>query len=92
LKGTVIKYNESFPYGKRVIYCSINGKLLDEKSTYKILTNNFLAEGGDGFLAFKKATAKKDTHIEVIQTMIEYMKTFDTYNPRLQGRVVKVKE
>jgi 5'-nucleotidase / UDP-sugar diphosphatase len=91
-KGTVIKYNESFPVGKRVTYCSINGKLLDEKSTYKILTNNFLAEGGDGFLAFKKATAKKDTHIEVIQTMIEYLKTFDTYNPRLQGRVVKVKE
>jgi 2',3'-cyclic-nucleotide 2'-phosphodiesterase (5'-nucleotidase family) len=91
-EGTAIRYKESMPLGNRVTYCSIKGELLYEGKTYKVLTNNFLADGGDGFLAFKKATNKKDTNIGVIQTMIDYMKTFDTYNARIQGRVVKVKE
>lgn len=88
--GITINYNDSLPAGSRIVFCSIKGEVLDRDKTYRVLTNNFLAEGGDGFLAFKKGEAKKDTNVEVVQTMIQYMKTFDVYNPHLCGRVIRV--
>lgn len=89
-EGTTIQYNDSLSKGNRIIKCSIKGKLLDENSIYKILTNNFLAEGGDGFLAFQKAVTKKDTHIQVLQTMMQYLQTFELYQPKLSRRVVNI--
>jgi len=91
-EGTVIHYNDSLPIGSRIVICKIKGELLDENHTYKVLTNNFLAEGGDGFLSFQDAITKKDTHIPVIQTMIQYLQTFDIYTPQLSGRVINVRK
>jgi 5'-nucleotidase/UDP-sugar diphosphatase len=89
-EGFSVSYDESLPVGNRVVSCTINGFSLDENKTYKVLTSNFLGDGGDGFLAFKKAISKKDTRIEIVQSMIQYMKTFDTYKPKIQGRVIRV--
>jgi 2',3'-cyclic-nucleotide 2'-phosphodiesterase (5'-nucleotidase family) len=68
----------------------IKGKTIENKRNYKVLTNNFLVEGGDGLLSFKKSDWKKETHIGVVQTMIDYMKSFEVYTPKISGRVVKV--
>lgn len=87
--GVEMVYNDTLPIGSRVVSCNIKGKILTEDKTYKVLTNNFLAEGGDGFIAFKNAISKKDTHIEIVQTMIQYMKTFDVYTPMFYGRIVR---
>jgi 5'-nucleotidase len=38
---------------------SVNGKPLDPNARYRIVTNNFLAEGGDFFTAFKAGTDEK---------------------------------
>lgn len=89
-KGVEMRYDDSLPIGNRVISCKINGQPLDPNKTYKFLTSNFLADGGDGFLAFKKAIVKKNTYTSIIQTMTEYLKTFEVYKPQLYGRVVKV--
>jgi len=88
-KGTVIHYNDSLPIGRRVTLCTIKGESLNENTIYKILTNNFLVQGGDGFLAFRKADNKRETNITVIQIMTDYMKTFEVYKPLLYGRIVK---
>ena len=88
--GMVIQYNDTLPLGSRVVRCTLNGKALEDQRMYKVLTNNFLVEGGDGFLSFKKAASKDETHLEVVQTMISYLKTFAVYQPKLTGRVVKL--
>jgi 5'-nucleotidase / UDP-sugar diphosphatase len=90
-KGVELVYDENRPAGSRIISCNINGKPLDDKAQYKVLTSNFLADGGDGFLAFKNAVSRKKTNVEIVQTMINYLKTFETYNPKLEGRVRRVK-
>jgi 2',3'-cyclic-nucleotide 2'-phosphodiesterase (5'-nucleotidase family) len=89
-EGTVLQYNDSLEKGNRVVSCLINGKTIENNKKYKVLTNNFLAEGGDGFLSFKKSDWKNETHLGVIQTMIDYMKSFEVYAPKISGRVVKV--
>ena len=36
----------------------LNGTPIDKAASYRIVTNNFLSDGGDGFPAFKSGTSK----------------------------------
>ena len=88
-KGVEVVYDESKPIGNRIVKCNIKGAPLDDNKTYKVLTSNFLADGGDSFLVFKKTLFYKNTGIEMLQAMIKYLKQFETYQPKLEGRVKK---
>ncbi len=88
-KGVEMAYDESKPKGSRVVKCLIKGEPLDDSKTYKVLTSNFLADGGDGFLMFKKALKYKNTRVEMLDSMVKYMKRFEIYEPKIEGRVRK---
>ena len=88
-KGVEIVYNETLPVGSRITSCKLNTEELNRNKIYKVLTSNFLADGGDGFLAFKKAVSRKKTTHEIVQAMISYLKTFKEYKPVLEGRIKK---
>ncbi|NNE66546.1 MAG: bifunctional metallophosphatase/5'-nucleotidase [Pyrinomonadaceae bacterium] len=88
-KQIEMTYDESKPIGARVVTCRISGRSLDDKKTYKVLTSNFLADGGDGFSMFKKASSYKNTGFGLLDSMIKYMKTFKKYDPKVDGRVKK---
>ena len=89
-KRVEMAYDESRPIGNRIVICKIDGVPLDDDRTYKVLTTNFLADGGDGFYMFRNATSSKRTGMEVLQVMIRYLKTFKRYKPRIEGRVKRV--
>ncbi|MEZ5308839.1 MAG: bifunctional UDP-sugar hydrolase/5'-nucleotidase [Pyrinomonadaceae bacterium] len=91
-KGVEMEYDESRPVGKRVTKCLIKGMPLDDSKTYRLLTSNFLADGGDGFLMFKNAVKYKNTRIEMLQSMIKFLKKFEVYEPRIEGRVRRTRE
>jgi 5'-nucleotidase len=59
------RWDSTQPKGRRVVAGSItiDGVPLDDAKTYKIVVNNFLAEGGDGFPIFAQATNKVETGI-----------------------------
>ncbi len=88
--GVAMAYDEKKDIGSRLIKCNINGKALEDTRIYKVLTSNFLADGGDGFTSFRKAKSKKKTNIEILETMVSYLKTFDEYVPKTEGRVIKM--
>ncbi len=44
----------------KVKQLTIGGKAVDDNSTYNIATLNFVAEGGDGMVAFNKALSRTD--------------------------------
>lgn len=88
-KGVEIIYDESKPIGNRLVKCNIKGVPLDDNKTYKVLTSNFLADGGDGFLVFKNTLSYKRTGVEMLQAMIKYLKQFPIYQPKIEGRVRK---
>jgi 2',3'-cyclic-nucleotide 2'-phosphodiesterase (5'-nucleotidase family) len=89
-KGVEMFYDESRPKGSRVVVCKIRGIPLDDNKTYKVLTSNFLADGGDGFLMFKKASSYKNTGGGILDSMITFLKKFETYEPKIEGRVKKL--
>ena len=86
-KGVEFVYSESLPVGKRVVSLKIKGAPLQLNQTYKIITSNFMADGGDGYFAFKKATQRKNTQEFILDAMAKYLKTFKVYSPSLEGRV-----
>jgi len=89
-KGVEIQCDENKPVGSRIISCKLNGMDIDRDKTYKVLTSNFLSDGGDGFVAFKKALTRKKTTQEIVQSMISYLKQYKEYQPLLEGRIKKI--
>ncbi|MDB5961317.1 MAG: bifunctional metallophosphatase/5-nucleotidase [Massilia sp.] len=59
------RWDNKRPAGAKVVPDSIfiNGAPLIDTSTYRVVANNFLAEGADGFPMFAQATNKRDTNI-----------------------------
>ncbi len=59
----------------RVTINSINGEAFDAEATYAVITNNFLAAGGDTYYAFASATSQFDTGIPLDEALMDYITT-----------------
>ncbi len=57
----------------RVTIGSINGKEFDPEATYAVITNNFVAGGGDTYYAFAAATNQFDTGLPLDEVVMEYI-------------------
>jgi 5'-nucleotidase len=62
-RGLSYRWNEAMPKGQRVVSITLDGVPLDDAKTYRIVANNFLAEGGDGFPMFTRGANRIDTNI-----------------------------
>ncbi|MET0946057.1 MAG: 5'-nucleotidase [Flavobacterium sp.] len=56
----------------------IQGKPIDVSKTYYVVTNDYLANGGDNMSFFLKATAKFDLNYKIRNVLIDYFKEVDT--------------
>ncbi|HTJ40337.1 MAG TPA: 5'-nucleotidase C-terminal domain-containing protein [Dactylosporangium sp.] len=56
--GFTYTYSASAPVGSKVSDIKLNGVAIDPAATYKVTTNDFLANGGDGFLNLAKGTGR----------------------------------
>ena len=52
--GLTYRYDLSRPIGDRVFDLMLDGKPLDPAASYRVTTNNFLAQGGDSFTLLAK--------------------------------------
>ena len=70
-------YPSSTYYGpktiNRVSINSINGKEFKVDDTYAVVTNNFVADGGDTYYAFAAATSKFDTGMTLDVAVMDYI-------------------
>ncbi|MYM82412.1 bifunctional metallophosphatase/5'-nucleotidase [Duganella sp. FT50W] len=73
--GFTYAWDEFKPEGQRVVPDSVklNGERLDMNTSYRVVTNNFLAEGGDGFPVFKKGSNRAPTNIRDIDALTQYL-------------------
>ena len=59
----------------RITIKSINGKAFDPNATYAVITNNFMAAGGDTYYAFAAAKEQFDTGLPLDEILMEYIAT-----------------
>lgn len=87
-KWTKVKYDVSKPVGKRVVSASINGDAVEAAKTYRIVTNSFVASGGDGFASIKDARGYRlDTGMLDRDALVDYLKVFKGDDPTVNARI-----
>jgi 5'-nucleotidase len=77
--GFSYRWDEGKPKGSRIVPGSVklNGVPLEDSKTYRVVANNFLAEGGDDFPEFAKAVNKNDTQIRDLDALMAYLRKHD---------------
>jgi 5'-nucleotidase len=74
-KGFTYTYNSTLPAGSRISNIALNGTPIDPAATYKVTTNDFLANGGDGFTALTGGTGRVTAPGFDIDALVAYLAT-----------------
>lgn len=78
---------------KKPVDVQIKGQPFDSQKTYRVLTSDYIAGGGDNALGFKDPIEKKVIGLKVRDALINYVKETQaagkTINPKLDGRITK---
>lgn len=84
--GMTFKYDVNQPAGERVFDVKVGEEKLDLNKTYKLVTNDFMAVGGDGYEMFKDAK-KVSEHPLLSEVLANYIEAKQTVNPKVEGRI-----
>jgi 2',3'-cyclic-nucleotide 2'-phosphodiesterase (5'-nucleotidase family) len=68
----------------------VGGEPLDPGATYRVVTNNFLAPGGDGWVTFAEGTNRWDTYYDMQEGVNEYIALNSPISPAVEGRIVRL--
>jgi len=82
-KGLTYTLSPSGPVEGSVM---LNGVAVDKPTSYRIVTNNFLSDGGDNFPAFRNGTSKYFGGLD-IDAFAKYLPTVSPYAPQPLTRI-----
>ena len=75
VSGLTIKFDPSRPAGARLVsVTTADGSVLSDAKTYNVIVNDFLATGGEGYNAGKRATAARPLNIVDLDALIDYLR------------------
>lgn len=87
-KWTKIRVDGSKPAGQRVS-ATINGEPVAKDKTYRIVTNSFVASGGDAFTMIRDAKGYRiDTGSLDRDALVDYLKSYKGDDPSRDPRIV----
>jgi 5'-nucleotidase len=81
-----LRYTRTTVVGDRAQNITIGGVPLDTTATYRVTTNNFLADGGDSYSVFTGGTSRFVGEID-LDAFARYVESLGTVNPGPQNRI-----
>jgi 2',3'-cyclic-nucleotide 2'-phosphodiesterase (5'-nucleotidase family) len=90
VSGLKVEYDPKKSRGSRVVSVEANGKALDINATYRLATNDFMANGGDGYVMFREARpllTARDAKL-MANDVMAYVALHKTISPSVEGRLV----
>ena len=91
--GVYMAYDSSLPTGERVQTLTLNGKPMIDEQVYRVVTNNFLADGGDGFAAFTDGKNRKERAGEPLSLGFkQYLSRPDALSKVTETRITEIKK
>jgi 5'-nucleotidase/UDP-sugar diphosphatase len=86
VSGLSFRFDSSNPVGQRVWEVTIGEEPLDRQRTYRVVTIDYLASGGDGFETFLdgKNRAYGDGEVWAVAT---YIRAHSPVDPKVEGRI-----
>ncbi len=88
--GMTVTYDLKQPAGSRVKAITVAGAPLDPAKTYKLATNDYMAQGGDGYTVFKHAKVLIGERVAKLlaNDVMVYVKKVGTVEAKVEGRLV----
>lgn len=96
VSGLRFKYDPAKPVGERVWYVEAltagGFEELQLEKTYRVATNAFTADGGDGYSMFKKAKDEgriAELYIVDFEVFTSYLEAHNPVSPTVEGRIIQ---
>jgi 5'-nucleotidase len=89
VSGLTYTFDPSKPVGQRIVSVTINGEPIDKTETYTMVTNDFLAAGGDGYTMFTNKPFVGEGGL-LSDVLAEYISSTEMIGPRVEGRIKAV--
>lgn len=90
-KGLSYSYDPAAATGSHIGPIYLNGTLVTPTATVKVVTNSFLAAGGDGFTEFTKGANAADSGLVDLATFVDYVKANSPLSPDTAQRSIGAK-
>lgn len=87
ISGARLVYDPTKPAGARLISVEIGGAPLQKDREYRVVTNNYLAEGVGEFVVFTRGREIEDTYVPLREILADYVKKHSPVDARIEGRV-----
>ncbi|VAW16918.1 5'-nucleotidase [hydrothermal vent metagenome] len=90
VSGMSFEMDAKQPAGSRILSVMVAGKPLDDGATYTLATNNYMANGGDGYTILKKAkvlVGPLEGNLMANDVMV-YVRKMGTISPKVEGRIM----
>lgn len=92
--GMRFSWDATAPAGSRVTGIQIaDGKggftAIDPNASYRLVVNNFIATGGDGYSVLQKGTDRIETGFLDSDVIVEYLQANSPVNPQVEGRIIQ---
>ncbi len=89
VSGLTFSYKPSADVGARIDAVKIGDKPLDPAATYTVATNDYMANGGDGYAALKKGKVLIDASggTYMATMVMDYIAANAPVSPKVEGRI-----
>ena len=87
VSGMTYKFNVEKPVGERIEEVIIKAEPVDLEKTYVLVTNDFMASGGDGYTMFEGKPFVAEAGL-LSDALADYLKTVGEVEPVVEGRIV----
>ena len=88
--GFSYAYDSTAPAGSRVSAMTLNGVAIDPAATYRVTTNDFLANGGDGFTTLTAGTERVYAPGFDLDALVAYLGAGTPIAPGPADRIVRL--
>jgi 2',3'-cyclic-nucleotide 2'-phosphodiesterase (5'-nucleotidase family) len=74
VSGLAVTYEAGRPVGSRVRSVRVGAKPLDPMARYSVVTDGFLADGGDGYAMFQRAGDRIERQVPLRDLLLQALK------------------
>lgn len=83
-----LDFTEIVEPGERISRIMVKDKPIDENKTYRIATNRFIVNGGNGYVTLKNASTNlKKTGTTITDVLESYLKKYSPVSPAVEDRI-----
>jgi 5'-nucleotidase len=88
--GFTYTYDVNAPLGQRVSAMALNGTPIDPAASYRVTTNDFLANGGDGFTLLREGTDRATAPGFDVDALTAYLTSAAPVAPGPANRITRI--